>query len=79
MIPPPLVGVTETTLSIDGGVVSPSSSFEQEVKTMQNIRLGELYLNLAEALNEANGPSQMVYDALNIVRSRAGIPNHEHK
>lgn len=41
------------------------------------IRLGELYLNLAEALNEANGPSQMVYDALNVVRSRAGIPNIE--
>lgn len=41
------------------------------------IRLGELYLNLAEALNEANGPSQMVYDALNAVRSRAGIPNIE--
>ena len=42
-----------------------------------NARLAELYLNYAEALNEAFGPSQAVYDALNVVRSRAGIPNVE--
>ena len=41
------------------------------------IRLGELYLNLAEALNELNGPSQQIYDALNEIRNRAGIPNVE--
>ena len=39
------------------------------------IRLSELYLNLAEALNEVNGPSQEIYDALNVIRDRAGIPN----
>ena len=39
------------------------------------IRLSELYLNLAEALNELNGPSQEVYNALNFIRDRAGIPN----
>lgn len=39
------------------------------------IRLSELYLNLAEALNELNGPNQQVYDALNVVRDRAGVPN----
>ena len=39
------------------------------------IRLSELYLNLAEALNEINGPSQEIYDALNTIRTRAGIPN----
>ncbi len=38
------------------------------------IRLSELYLNYAEALNEANGPSAEVYDALNKIRDRAGIP-----
>ena len=42
-----------------------------------NARLAELYLNYAEALNEAYGPSQAVYDALNVVRSRAGIPDVE--
>ncbi|MFK8058661.1 MAG: RagB/SusD family nutrient uptake outer membrane protein [Polaribacter sp.] len=41
------------------------------------IRLSELYLNYAEALNEANGPSTEVYEALNIIRLRAGIPSVE--
>jgi hypothetical protein len=39
------------------------------------IRLGELYLSYAEAMNEYYGPSQEVYDALNTIRSRAGIPD----
>ena len=38
-----------------------------------NIRLAELYLNFAEAMNEAYGPSQEVFDAINKVRERAGI------
>lgn len=42
-----------------------------------NIRLAELYLNYAEAMNEAYGPSQEIYDALNVIRSRAGIANVE--
>lgn len=41
------------------------------------IRLAELYLNYAEALNEFSGPSQEVYDALNMVRRRANIPDVE--
>jgi len=41
------------------------------------IRLADLYLLKAEALNEYNGPSQEVYDALNIIRDRAGIPHVE--
>ena len=40
-----------------------------------NARLAELYLNYAEAMNEAYGPSQEVFDALNKVRRRAGIPD----
>ena len=39
------------------------------------IRLADLYLMYAEALNEANGPSSEVYDYINKVRSRAGIPS----
>jgi hypothetical protein len=39
------------------------------------MRLSELYLNYAEALNELNGPSLEVYDALNKIRERAGIPS----
>ena len=41
------------------------------------IRLAELYLNYAESLNEAYGPTQEVYDALNLIRERAGIPSIE--
>ena len=39
------------------------------------IRLSELYLNYAEALNEAVGPTTEVFDALNMIRDRAGIPS----
>ncbi len=38
-------------------------------------RLAEMYLNYAEALNEVQGsPSQEVYDAVNAVRERSGMP-----
>ncbi|MET7000444.1 RagB/SusD family nutrient uptake outer membrane protein [Chitinophaga defluvii] len=37
-------------------------------------RLGELYLNYAEALNEVSGHSNEVYDMLNMIRDRAGMP-----
>jgi hypothetical protein len=42
------------------------------------IRLADLYLMKAEALNEySDAPTQEVYDAVNAVRKRAGIPNVE--
>jgi hypothetical protein len=42
------------------------------------IRLSELYLNYAEALNEyLDAPNQDVYAALNVIRRRAGIPDVE--
>ncbi|MGQ8338712.1 RagB/SusD family nutrient uptake outer membrane protein [Sunxiuqinia sp. A32] len=42
------------------------------------IRLADLYLMKAEALNEYyDAPSQEVYDAINMVRERAGVPNVE--
>jgi hypothetical protein len=41
------------------------------------IRLAELYLNYAEAYNEYYGPSQSVYDALDVIRKRSGIPSVE--
>jgi hypothetical protein len=37
-------------------------------------RLAEFYLNYAEALNEAEGPTGDVYEAVNVVRERAGQP-----
>ncbi|MFO7723654.1 MAG: RagB/SusD family nutrient uptake outer membrane protein [Bacteroidales bacterium] len=36
-------------------------------------RLAEMYLNYAEALNEVSGPTQEVYDAVNMVRARSGV------
>jgi len=36
-------------------------------------RLAEMYLNYAEAMNEVEGPSQRVRDAVNAVRSRSGV------
>ena len=41
------------------------------------IRLLELYLNYAEAVNEYSGPSSDAYNALNVVRQRAGIQSIE--
>ena len=38
-------------------------------------RLGEMYLNYAEALNEVSGPTPEVYAALHQIRSRAGMPD----
>jgi hypothetical protein len=38
-------------------------------------RYAEVLLNFAEAQNEAAGPSQAIYDAVNLVRNRAGQPN----
>lgn len=35
------------------------------------IRTAELYLNYAEALNEAGGPTNMVYELINTIRTRA--------
>lgn len=40
------------------------------------LRIGELYLDLAEALNEyESSPSRSVYDAINIIRQRADMPD----
>ena len=39
------------------------------------MRLAELYLIRAEALNEYSGPQQQVYDDLNRIRVRSGMPN----
>tara|TARA_R110000796_G_scaffold104102_1_gene213702 strand:- start:43047 stop:44720 length:1674 start_codon:yes stop_codon:yes gene_type:complete len=39
------------------------------------IRYAEVLLNYAEAKNEATGPDQTVYDAINEIRQRAGVPD----
>lgn len=41
------------------------------------MRLSDLYLLYAEALNESEGPGNEVYKYLNLVRARAGLPTVE--
>jgi hypothetical protein len=41
------------------------------------MRMADLYLMKAEALNEIEGPSQKVWTEINRIRRRAGIPNVE--
>jgi hypothetical protein len=38
-------------------------------------RYAEVLLNYAEAQNELSGPDPTVYSAINLVRTRAGLPN----
>ena len=44
------------------------------LKTWNYFRLGESYLNYAEALNEAQGPVTDVYHYVNAIRNRSGMP-----
>lgn len=44
------------------------------IRTWIFFRLGEQYLNYAEALNEADGPVADVYKYVNLIRDRAGLP-----
>src|SRR5690606_2450303 len=41
------------------------------------MRLADLYLLYAEALNEVSGPEPEVYEYVNLVRARAGLPTVE--
>lgn len=38
------------------------------------LRLGDLYLLYAEALNEMNGPTEEAYDYVNLIRAKADLP-----
>jgi hypothetical protein len=58
---------------------SQSGAWQRTIKYPYPImRLADLYLMKAEALNEYNdAPSGEVYAAINLVRQRAGVPNVE--
>jgi hypothetical protein len=57
---------------------SKSGSWQRVVKfPYPIIRMADLYLMKAEILNEVEGPSQKVYDEINKIRRRAGIPDVE--
>ena len=46
-----------------------------DLKTFIYFRLGEQYLNYAEALNESEGPVADVYKYVNAIRNRSGLPD----
>jgi hypothetical protein len=52
-------------------VMSPKAD---PIRTWVAFRLGEQYLNYAEALNEAQGPVSDVYKYVNLIRDRVGMP-----
>ena len=55
---------------------SQSGSWQSVIKyPLPLIRMADLYLMRAEAFNEYYGPSEVVYEDINKVRSRAGIPD----
>lgn len=83
LIDPSYLGITRT------GYYSRKRWSEMSIKNKGSknitdpiIRLGELYLNYAEAANEAYGPtgaapgvSMTAVDAINLMRTRIGMPN----
>ncbi|MBZ4190923.1 RagB/SusD family nutrient uptake outer membrane protein [Niabella beijingensis] len=56
-------------------VIGTGNTYTVESYPWPMIRLASLYLYLAEALNEVNGPTDQVYHYLNLVRERAGVPD----
>lgn len=55
---------------------NPSTGAGYERKAWLYMRLAEIYLNYAEAINEAEGPAK-AYLYINKIRARAGIPDLE--
>lgn len=53
---------------------STSNSYTSTNYPWPMMRLSDLYLLYAEALNEVNGPSEEVFVFLDLIRSRAGLP-----
>lgn len=58
---------------VDPGVSVTEQRFS--LKTWIYFRLGEIYLNYAEALNESQGPVADAYNYVNAIRNRAGMPS----
>lgn len=50
---------------------------QTSIKNWVVLRYGEILLNYAEARNEAIGPDEMVYQTVNQIRERAGMPGLE--
>lgn len=62
---------------VDWNQTMSSSGASYKDYPWPQLRLADLYLMYAEALNEANGPSPEVYEYLDRVRERAGLAGVE--
>ncbi|AHF15542.1 carbohydrate-binding protein SusD [Niabella soli DSM 19437] len=69
--PKKLVNI-ETTVAADGNITSNTVQYP-----WPELRMSDLYLLYAEALNELNGPGAEVYYWINQVRARAGLQSVE--
>src|SRR5699024_2686781 len=58
-------------------VLQTDGSYQLNPYPFPYIRLADLYLYYAEALNEVGGPSEEAFKYINKVRERAGIPSVE--
>jgi len=58
-------------------VISTGNTYSMEDYPWPVIRLADLYLLYAEALNEQNGPAPEVFEYINLVRLRAGLKTVE--
>lgn len=65
-------GTKKFTTYSDNTTISEITSGKSEVNPIV-IRYAEVLLTYAEALNEAQGPVQAVYDALNLIRERPTV------
>ena len=74
--PQPKANVTGALMHkiIPRNLVNKGSLYQQTPNGIL-FRVAELYLSYAEALNEYEGPTAEVYNALQPVRDRAGMPN----
>lgn len=57
---------------------SSATTYESSIHLWVELRYAEVLLNYAEAMNEAYGPSQDIYDVLCMIRQRAGIEAGEN-
>jgi hypothetical protein len=62
----------ETTVASDGNITSNTVQYP-----WPEMRMADLYLLYAEALNELNGPEAEAYQWIDLVRSRAGLQSVE--
>jgi hypothetical protein len=60
-------------LNFKSSVPLTSDAFTQERYAFPIIRLADLYLMYAEALNEVNGPNAEVYEYIDTIRRRTGL------